>query len=95
MKPKPKKAKIIEQIWSVKAQTVNKTSYRPELNLYGTVESSNNTIITSVITADVNLVLALERQFVEKGQTIISLIPKILIYCFSRDRQKLMISRKN
>ena len=76
MKPKPKKAKIIEQIWSVKAQTVNKTSYRPELNLYGTVESSNNTIITSVITADVNLVLALEGQFVEKGQTIISLNPK-------------------
>lgn len=75
-KPKPKKSEIKEQIWSVKAQTVNKTSYRPELNLYGTVESSNNSIITSVITADVNLVLALEGQFVEKGQTIISLNPK-------------------
>lgn len=67
------KSEITEKSWTIKAFTVKKQSLSPMIKLYGRVESVVNSTVSSIISADVTSVVALEGQKVKKGDVLITL----------------------
>ncbi len=72
-KPKPDPVQVSERAWLVSVEQVEPARYSPTVTLYGKVESLWSSQLTAGITADVNEVLVVEGDRVEKGQVLIRL----------------------
>ncbi len=72
-KPKPTPVQISERAWLVSVEQVEPARHSPTVTLYGKVESLWSSQLTAGITADVNEVLVVEGDRVEKGQVLIRL----------------------
>lgn len=72
-KPKPNPVKVSERAWLVSVEKAKPARYSPTVTLYGKVESLWSSQLTAGITADVNEVLVVEGDRVEKGQALVRL----------------------
>ncbi|MGY8872083.1 MAG: efflux RND transporter periplasmic adaptor subunit [Pseudomonadales bacterium] len=75
-KPETPSRPVVEKTWSVQTQTVSFSSIRPEVVLYGQVESVQMTQLSSSVTAFVESVISKEGQHVEKGDLLVKLDPR-------------------
>lgn len=75
-KPQTPSRPTIEKTWSVQTQAVSFSSIRPEVVLYGQVESVQMTQLSSSVTAFVESVISKEGQHVEKGDLLVKLDPR-------------------
>ena len=72
-KPETGTITIEEKSWIVETVSVEFDQYTPTITLYGVTESPKLTKLSSGITAEVQLVQAVEGQTVEKGDILIAL----------------------
>ncbi|WP_293268694.1 HlyD family efflux transporter periplasmic adaptor subunit [Neptunomonas sp.] len=75
-KPQTSSRPAPEKTWSVQTQIVSFSSIRPEVVLYGQVESVQMTQLSSSVTAFVESVISKEGQRVEKGELLVKLDPR-------------------
>jgi multidrug efflux pump subunit AcrA (membrane-fusion protein) len=75
-KPQAPSRPVVEKTWSVQTQKVSFSSIRPEVVLYGQVESVKMTQLSSSVTAFVEAVTSKEGQRVEKGDLLVKLDPR-------------------
>jgi multidrug efflux pump subunit AcrA (membrane-fusion protein) len=86
-KPQAPSRPVVEKTWSVQAKPVTFANFRPEIILYGQIESPQTAQLSSSVTAYVEQVLAREGQHVSKGALLIQLDP--------RDAQLILRQRKS
>ena len=72
-KPYPEPLVTQEKVWPVSVIDVRPSSRRPELTLFGRVESPRSANLTAALTADVVDVMVREGESVEKGQLLVKL----------------------
>lgn len=72
-KPKPKPVAVAERAWPVATMAVERAARRPNLTLYGRIESLWSSQLTAGIAADVVEVLVVEGDTVPKGELIVRL----------------------
>ena len=72
-KPAPKAKAITEKEWSVATVSATFAQYRPEITLYGQVESRQSSQLTAAVQADVAQLLVREGDAVTAGQLLVSL----------------------
>ncbi|BBB31063.1 efflux RND transporter periplasmic adaptor subunit [Neptunomonas japonica] len=75
-KPQTPSRPALEKSWSVQTQTVSFSTIRPEVVLYGQVESVQMTQLSASVTAFVESVISKEGQQVEKGDLLVKLDPR-------------------
>jgi len=75
VKSKPQSAplKSEEKVWPVDVAAVSPSSHRPELTLFGRVESPRTSRLKAALSADVVAVNVLEGEYVKAGQTLVRL----------------------
>jgi len=69
-KPRPKPVAVAERAWLVSVETPRPASYSPSVTLYGRVESLWSSELTAGVTADVERVMIVEGDRVERGQLL-------------------------
>jgi RND family efflux transporter MFP subunit len=72
-KPQSAPLKTKEKVWSVDVAAVSPSSHRPELTLFGRVESPRAARLTAALSADVVAVDVLEGDYVKARQTLVRL----------------------
>ena len=72
-KPDPEPLVTQEKVWPVSVIDVRPSSRRPELTLFGRVQSPRSANLTAALTADVVDVMVREGESVEKGQLLVKL----------------------
>ncbi|MEM7253951.1 MAG: HlyD family efflux transporter periplasmic adaptor subunit [Pseudomonadota bacterium] len=72
-KPKPTPIEVTDKVWPVSTLRVAPRSYRPQLALFGQVESPHLANLAAALAADVKSVDALEGSRVKPGQVLVVL----------------------